>query len=331
MSGEPTSLCAIGLDLGGSGLKGGIVNSQGSLLRLKQVASPVHERPEQIAEVLAGLLNELAAEARAAGWKVVGGGVSSTLDVDPQSGRFLPPHFAHLQQWQGYPIIQALEEASGLPVLVENDGPMCAWGEYLVGAGRGSDSLVMVTLGSGVGGGAVLEGKRLPQTLGRAAYFGHLCIDQHGLECPCGRRGCWEMYVSATALERRAAEALAVHSQPTSLSGQPTARQIVAAARASDALANRLLQEHAAYLAIGLTDLANLFAPPLIVVGGGLSQAGELLLAPARQQMNAQRLPISRQIAVLPSQLPFEAGLLGAALLSLEKFGGVYVRDGHQP
>lgn len=331
MSGEPTSLCAIGLDLGGSGLKGGIVNRQGSLLRLKQVASPVHERPEQIAEVLAGLLNELAAEARAAGWTIVGAGVSSTLDVDPQSGCFLPPHFAHLQQWQGYPIGQALEKASGLPVLVENDGPMCAWGEYLAGAGRRSESLVMVTLGSGVGGGAVLEGKRLPETLGWAAYFGHLCIDQHGLECPCGRRGCWEMYVSATALERRAAEALAVPSQPTRLSGQPTAPQIVAAAQAGDALANRLLQEHAAYLAIGLTDLANLFAPPLIVVGGGLSQAGELLLAPARQQMNAQRLPIRDEIVVLPSQLPFEAGLLGAALLSLEKFGGVYVRDSHQP
>lgn len=330
MSSAQTSLCAVGLDLGGSGLKGGIVNSQGRLLQLKQVASPVHDRPEQIAEVLAGLLNALAEEARAAGWTLVGVGVSSTLDVDPHSGCFLPPHFAHLERWQGYPIAQALQQASSLPVLVENDGPMCAWGEYLVGAGRGTDSLVMVTLGSGVGGGAILEGNLLPETLGRAAYFGHLCIDQHGLDCPCGRRGCWEMYVSATALEKRAAEAVAAASQLSGLGKHPTARQIVAAAQAGDALANRLLQEHAAYLAIGLTDLANLFAPPLIVVGGGLSQAGELLLAPARQQMNTQRLPIRGEIAVLPSQLPFEAGLLGAALLSLERFGGVYVRDSIQ-
>jgi len=330
MSGERTSLCALGLDLGGSGLKGGIVNSEGNLLQLKQVPSPVHERPQQIAEVLADLLCALAAEARAAGWTVVGAGVSSTLDVDPHSGCFLPPHFAHLERWQGYPIAQALQEASGLPVLVENDGPMCAWGEYLVGAGKGYDSLVMVTLGSGVGGGVVLEGNRLAETLGRAAYFGHLCIDQDGLECPCGRRGCWEMYVSATALEQRAAVAVAWQSQPTRLGTQPTARQIVAAAQAGDPLASHLLQEQAAYLAIGLTDLANLFAPPLIVVGGGLSQAGELLLAPARQQMNAQRLPIRSEIAVLPSQWPFEAGLLGAALLALERFGGVNVRDSYQ-
>ena len=330
MSGEGSTLCALGLDLGGSGLKGGIVSGAGKLLHLKRVPSPVHERPEQIAAVLAELLGALAAEARAAGWTVVGAGVSSTLDVDPHSGCFLPPHFAHLQRWQGYPIAQALQEASDLPLLVENDGPMCAWGEYLVGAGKGYDSLVMVTLGSGVGGGVVLEGNRLPETLGRAAYFGHLCIDQNGLECPCGRRGCWEMYVSATALERRAAEAVAAAAHPTRLGSRPTARQIVAAAREGDALANRLLQEQASYLAIGLTDLANLFAPPLIVVGGGLSQAGELLLAPARRQMNAQRLPIRSEIALLPSQLPFEAGLLGAALLALERFGGVHVRDNHQ-
>ncbi len=200
-----------------------------------------------------------------------------------------------------------------------------------MGAGRGYESLVMVTLGSGVGGGVVLEGERLPDTLGRAAYFGHLCIDQNGLDCPCGRRGCWEMYVSATALEQRAAEAVAAAWRSTRLEKRPTARQIVAAAQEGDDLAIRLLREHAAYLAVGLTDLANLFAPPLIVIGGGLSLAGELLLAPARQQMNAQRLPIRTEIIVLPSQLPFEAGLLGAALLSLERFGGVHVRDNNQP
>ncbi|RCK76841.1 MAG: putative sugar kinase [Anaerolineae bacterium] len=331
MSGRQTSLCAIGLDLGGSGLKGGIVNQQGTLLKLKQVSSPVHARPQQIAEVLAGLLRALAEEARAEGWQLVGVGLSSTLDVDPQSGCFLPPHFAHLERWQGYPIAQYLQDAIGLPVLVENDGPMSAWGEYLRGAGRGYESLVMVTLGSGVGGGVVLEGERLPDTLGRAAYFGHLCIDQNGLDCPCGRRGCWEMYVSATALEQRAAEAVAAALHSTRLGKRPTARQIVAAAQEGDDLAIRLLREHAAYLAVGLTDLANLFAPPLIVIGGGLSLAGELLLAPARQQMNAQRLPIRTEIIVLPSQLPFEAGLLGAALLSLERFGGVHVRDNNQP
>lgn len=327
MGDQRIALCAIGLDLGGSGLKGGIVNSSGKLLKVKQVPSPVHSNPGQIAEALAAFLCTLATEAQAEGWQVIGAGVSSTLDVDPQTGCFLPPHFDHLEQWQGYPIAQHLQNALGLPVLVENDGPMCAWGEYLVGAGKGSESLVMVTLGSGVGGGVVLEGHRLPHTLGRAAYFGHLCIDQDGLECPCGRRGCWEMYVSATALEQRAAKVLESAQRPTRLDKQPTAQQVVAAAQEGDPLAQELLSDLAGYLAIGLTDLANLFAPPLIVVGGGLSQAGELLLAPARQQMNALRLPISPDIALVASQFPFEAGLLGAALLALERFGGVYVRN----
>ncbi|MCS7248972.1 MAG: ROK family protein [Anaerolineales bacterium] len=327
MRDERIALCAIGLDLGGSGLKGGIVDGAGKLLKVKQVPSPVHSHPEQIADALVTLLQALAEEANREGWQVVGAGVSSTLDVDPQTGCFLPPHFDHLQRWQGYPIAQYLESALSLPVLVENDGPMCAWGEYLVGAGKGYDSLVMVTLGSGVGGGVVLEGKRLPNTLGRAAYFGHLCIDLDGLICPCGRRGCWEMYVSATALERRAAEVVESEARPTHLGKQPTAQQVVAAAQDGDALATELLNELAGYLAVGLIDLANLFAPPLLVIGGGLSRAGELLLAPARQQMNALRLPICSEIALVASQLPFEAGLMGAALLALERFGGVYVRN----
>ncbi len=327
MGDKVASLCALGLDLGGSGLKGGVVSSTGKLLKLKRMPSPVHAHPDRIAEALAALLRTLATEALAEGWQVVGAGVSSTLDVDPQSGCFLPPHFAHLQPWQGYPIAQDLQDALGLPVLVENDGPMCAWGEYLVGAGKGFDSLVMVTLGSGVGGGAILEGNRLANTLGRASYFGHLCIDLDGLECPCGRRGCWEMYVSATALEQRAAEVLASKQLSPRLGMNPTAQQIVAAAQAGDEFALQLLDELAGYLAIGLTDLANLFAPPLIVVGGGLSLAGELILAPARQQMDDLRLPILPEIALVASQLPFEAGLIGAALLALERYGGVHVRD----
>jgi glucokinase len=315
----------LALDLGGSTLKGGIVDSLAQVRYRTRLVSPVHSQPSAVVEVLLQLLHHLQREAEQRHWLLVGAGVSSTLDVDPALGCFLPPHYQHLEGWEGFPIARSLQDGCGMPVLVENDGPISAWGEYLAGAGKGARSLLMVTLGSGVGGGAVLEGQRLPHTLGRASYFGHMCIDYDGLDCPCGRKGCWECYVSATALEAKAAQAVQKFPGSTCLSPKPSAQEVVSAAQQGDALAASLLAEHAAYLGIGLVDLANIFAPEIIVIGGGLSLAGEGLLAPARQHLNRERYPVAGEVKLVASQLPFEAGLLGAALLALERFGGVDV------
>ena len=139
---------------------------------------------------------------------VAGIGLSSTVDVDPVAGRFKFASYAHLEQWSGFAIREYLATTHGLPAWVENDGVAAAWGEYCAGAGRGFGSMVQVMLGTGIGGGAILDGQRLPGSVGTGAYFGHMSIAVDGLCCVCGQRGCWEMYASGVALERRAAEAL---------------------------------------------------------------------------------------------------------------------------
>jgi glucokinase len=313
-------VCTLGLDLGGTTLKGGILSTSGELVYSLQVESHLHTQPIWIADRMASVVEALKTEAAAQGLQVVGIGLSSTLDVDPEGGQFLQVQYPHLERWVGFPIASFLSERCSLPTLVENDGIAAAWGEYRAGAGEGSDSLLLVTLGTGIGGGVILEGQRLPDTLGSGAYFGHMSIQMDGLECPCGRRGCWEMYASARALEGRAARARSDWSSPTSLSTYPTGKEVIDAARQNDSLACQLLEEHSRLLGVGLVNLANLFNPHRIVVGGGLSLAGELILGPARQTLQSERLPLRGGLALLPARYPFEAGLIGAALLAWEKF-----------
>lgn len=312
--------CVLGLDLGGFNLKGGIISPQGERLYVEQVPSGLHTDPGGLLDRLVALTERLQRQARAKNLYPAGLGLSSTLDVDPDRGYFLPVHYDHLKIWEGVPIAEQLRARCDLPTLVENDGPAAAWGEYCAGAGLRQHSLLMVTLGSGVGGGAVLEGQRLRETLGSAAYFGHMTIHFEGPPCPCGRRGCWELYASATALEGRAAQ-VRRSIKETILSAAPSSDEIVRAARQGDALALQLLEEHGRYLGIGLVNLANLFNPGLIVIGGGLSLAGDVLLEPARRVLSAERLPMRGDLRVVPAKHPLDAGWIGAALLAWEKFG----------
>lgn len=315
----------IGLDLGGSSIKGGVLSDQNERLWVRQAPSEVHNRPQEILERTAALAQDLQAQARAHGLSVTAVGISSTLDVDPRQGRFLSAHYPYLKIWDDFPIADWLQQRLGVPVVVENDGPAAAWGEFRLGAGAGHSSMLMVTLGSGVGGGAVLEGQRLSETVGSAACFGHMSINLHGPRCPCGLRGCWELYVSATALERRAATARNRFHGQTRLQARPTGRQIVQAAEEGDELATRLLAEHGRYLGIGLVNLANLFNPGLIVIGGGLSLAGAHLLASAEEILQAQRLPLRGEIKLSLAQFPYDAGWIGAALLAGDFIGGFHV------
>jgi glucokinase len=306
----------LGIDLGGTHLKGGIVAPDGQLVFEVQTTSELHTQPEQVVDRLAALIQRLQAEARSRAHPLVGAGLASTLDVDADRGRFLPVHYPHLTRWNDFPIARHLSEQCGLAVCVENDGIAAAWGEYRAGAGLGTKSMLLVCLGTGIGGGAILEGRRLSESLGSAAFFGHMVINFDGPPCPCGRRGCWEMYASATALQQRAAHSIAIQRGDTSLYPEPSGKDLVEAARRGDSLAMSLFEEASGYLGIGLTNLANLFNPEVIIIGGGLSLAGELLLGPARRILNAQRLPLKGSPKLVPARHPLNAGLIGAALLA---------------
>jgi glucokinase len=313
----------LGLDLGGTSLKGGVVDAQGRVHCRCATASELHSHPERLLASLDDLITRLRAEAAGCNWTVAGIGLSSTIDVDPMKGRFKFASYGHLKQWADFPIRDHLQATYGLPALVENDGIAAAWGEYRAGAGRGCASMLQVMLGTGIGGGAVLDGQRLPGSVGSGACFGHMSIDLNGPRCVCGQRGCWELYASGAALEARAAQAVADQGT-TRLGPKPDGRTIATAAAEGDSLALALLAETGRYLGHGLVNLANLFNPEVIVLGGGLVKAGAPLLRPAQQILAERRLPLRPVLEVRTAQLGADSGVAGAALLMHETLQRVH-------
>lgn len=314
----------LGLDLGGTTIKGGLVAADGAVVYALQTASDLHSAPARVLEQLEELIEGLRTHASTQKTTINGIGLSSTIDTDPLAGRFKFANYAYLKPWVDFPIVAWLEERFGLPACVENDGVAAAWGEYRAGAGRGYASMLQVMLGTGIGGGAVLDGQRLPGSVGSGAAFGHMCVDINGPPCVCGHQGCLELYASGVALEQAAAQAVAAEPAATRLGPHPTGSEITMAACAGDLLAQRVLAAAGRYLGVGLVNLANLFNPEVIVIGGGPAQAGDYLLAPARAWLEQKRLRLRPIVEVREAQLGAHSGVVGAALLCNEMGGKRY-------
>ncbi len=308
--------CAIGLDLGQTALKAGIVDTQGSLIASDEIESNFLIHPELLPIEISSLIDKLLELSASKGLQIAGIGLSSTIDVDSRSGRFRFIHIDDLKEWEGFSIRDFLHSRTNLPVVVENDGVAAAWGEFSVGAGRGFRNMISITVGTGLGGGIILDGQRLPDSLGSAAYFGHMTINFEGPVCDrCGQRGCWELYASSTALVKRAGSAILNQGIASSLTGAPTGRDIVNAAKAGDPLALELLAEIGWYLGVGISNLVNIFNPEIVILGGGLVHAGDLLLDPVKTSMDTQRMKLRENIELRSAQLGAYSGVIGAALL----------------
>jgi len=223
------------------------------------------------------------------------------------------------------PVGPLLSEALGLPVRADNDATCAAWAEHQLGAAAGADTALLVTLGTGIGGGLVVDGLLVRGANGFAGEIGHMVVDDDGIPCPCGRRGCWERYASGSALDRQARELVADGGgrRLIELAGgdpaQVTGGQVTAAAAEGDADARQLLDRFADWFALGLANLIHAFDPSRCVIGGGLVGAGEVVLGPIRTALSEARLvaPEHRPtVEVVPAILGPEAGAIGAALLA---------------
>jgi glucokinase len=215
-----------------------------------------------------------------------------------------------------------LQERLAVPVTVDNDATCAAWGERELGAAQGLDDVILVTLGTGIGGGIVTDGSVERGTNGFAGEIGHMVVDPDGPKCPCGRRGCWERFASGSGLGRMAREAVHAGRAPRVLElagGDPEAvrgEHVTRAVAEGDADATELVNRFAWWLALGLANLTNIFDPQAFVLGGGLIRAGESLLAPTRATLR-ELLPSARpDVAVLPAALGERAGAVGAACLA---------------
>ncbi len=299
--------------MGGTNIKAGLVDGSGSVLCHRSVPTGAADGPEAVVERIARLCSSLAGEADGG---VAAVGVGAPGPLDHEEGIVI--HAPNLPGWDGLPLKKMLERRLGLEVHIENDANAAALAEFWVGWAAGAEDLVCITLGTGLGGG-VLCGGRLLRGRGFGAELGHMKIQPLGRRCGCGGRGCWEAYVSATAVCRRYTELSPVFREGSAGDGgRIECREVFELAAGGDETARLVLDEFCMMLGIGLGSLLNLFNPSAVVLAGGVTKAGrEAFLERALAWAKSAAMPaVWEGTRFGLSELPDAAGVIGAAAVA---------------
>ncbi|MCX2968734.1 MULTISPECIES: ROK family glucokinase [Streptomyces] len=309
----------VGIDIGGTKVMAGVVDADGVVLEKVRAETPDKSKsPKVVEDVITELVLDLSDRHDV---HAVGIGAAGWVDAD-RSRVLFAPHLA----WRDEPLRAALQERLAVPVMVDNDANTAAWGEWRFGAGRGEDHLVMITLGTGIGGAILEDGRVKRGRYGVAGEFGHMQVVPAGHRCPCGNRGCWEQYSSGNALVREARE-LAATDSPVAYHlidrvggeiGEVTGPLITDLAREGDAMCIELLGEIGGWLGLGIANLAAALDPSCFVIGGGVSEADELLIDPARESFRRHLTGrgYRPEARIVRAELGPEAGMVGAADLA---------------
>jgi len=313
---------AIGIDIGGTKVAGGLVDVDGNITHRARRDTPHRSKsPSVVEDTIVEVVDELLQIVGSGTVAAVGIGAAGFVAADRATVVFAP----HLS-WRHEPLQEALQKRIAMPIFVDNDANAAAWAEWKFGAAQGETHLMMITLGTGIGGGILINGEVQRGRFGIAGEFGHMQIVPGGHRCECGNRGCWEQYASGNALVREARSLFSANSPIASdlfdraegVPGNLTGPLITQAARDGDPTARELLAEIGNWLGLGIANLAAAFDPGIFVIGGGMSAAGDLLLASARETFKRQLTgrgyrPEARIVAAL---LGNDAGLIGAADLA---------------
>jgi glucokinase len=309
---------AIGVDVGGTKVAGLLVGETGEVITGEERTTPaddVDATMETIYEVVASL--------RSSG-EPVGIGVGAAGMVDFAAGAM---RWAPNLAWSEVPIRDLVRERTGLPCIVDNDANAAAWAEFRFGAAIGARHVLTVTVGTGIGGGIIADGRLFRGAHGFAAEIGHFIVEPDGPPCGCGNRGCWEQVASGQALDRLGREAAEANGAGAIArlagGGEVTGRHVSRAAREGDSVAARIMAEVGRRLGEGIAGLVNVLDPELVVVGGGVADEGDLILEPAQRAfVGAVEAPEHRpEVPLVAASLGNDAGAIGAAALALELSG----------
>jgi glucokinase len=307
----------LGVDIGGTDIKLGLVDREGSMRESGKISTRAAEGPEAAAARVRRWLDD---RDRGAG-TIVAAGVDCAGLIDGERG-FL--HVSpNLAGWKSVPLRDIFERALGVPAVIENDANAAAYGEWARGAGRGLASFVCLTLGTGVGGGIVIDGALYRGSSGFAGEIGHTVIAADGPPCACGNRGCLEALIGAKGIVERAGQMLREAGVPGSPWGDPpTVEAMSRAAGAGDPIAIAAFAETGRYLGIALTNVVHILAPEAIAIGGGVAGAGDLILEPARATVRACVMDEAMaSVRIVPAELGNGASFVGVSLLALERLG----------
>lgn len=314
---------AIGIDIGGTKMAGALVDDTGVILKELKIPSPIDDSDQMIGAI-GSLISKLGE-----GEQVVAVGVAAAGFMS--ADREIMYHSPNIAAWRNEPLKKRIETQTPLPVMLENDANAAGWAEYRFGAGAGSKSMIMLTIGTGVGGAIISDGVLLKGGFGIGAELGHAVLFPGGKECGCGQKGCVESYCSGTALLKAARE-LAASNEPKAVklkelmldTGELSGEQLYQAILENDEGANELITElgHNLGTAIGSIYLP-LLDPELVVIGGGVSAVGERLLNPIRASFE-KSIPAKGyrpELTITKAKFLNQAGLIGAADLARHSFG----------
>lgn len=306
----------IGIDLGGTNIAVGIVNEEGRIVASDTTPTLAEREYPEIVADMAMVCKRAAESAKIAMSEIKAIGIGSPGSIDSENGVVL---YANNLRFDCAPIAEELRKHIDVPVHIENDANAAAFGEYFEN-GKGMDDFVFVTLGTGVGGGIIIDKKLYKGCNGIGGELGHMTLVHGGKMCSCGNPGCWEAYASVTALIEQTKEAIKKH--PESLMkkladerGEVNGRTSFDAAHEGDAAAMEVVQKYAEYVGSGLVSIINIFQPEKIVVGGGISRQGEFLMAPIREYCKKYGYNKKLKVTEIGAATLFnDAGIIGAAM-----------------
>lgn len=308
----------IGIDLGGTNIAVGLVDKDGKIIKSSSCPTQAPRPYQEIVKDMAELCFEVTREGGFDISDIEGIGIGSPGTIDHKNGVVV---YSNNLRWDNVPVVEELKKYIDVPIALENDANAAAYGEYYINGG-GADSFVAVTLGTGVGGGVIIDKKIYRGFNGAGAELGHTVMVYNGEPCSCGTNGCWEAYASVTALIRQTAKAIeenpdSIMAREAAEMGKISGRTAFDAAKAGDPAAQKVVDQYIEYVACGVTNMINIFQPEVLVIGGGISKEGDYLLNPIKEYVNKKSYCRTIQQTELKiATLMNDAGIIGAALAS---------------
>lgn len=309
----------IGIDLGGTNIVAGVVDEEYNIITKASTKTNCPRPEKEIADDMARMALEAVKNANLTIDQIEWIGVGTPGIANSETGII---EYSNNLGFKNTPMVKYIQETIDKPVFIENDANAAAYGEFVAGAAKGAKNAVCITLGTGVGGGIIIDGKIYSGSNFAGAEIGHTVIEVDGAQCSCGRKGCFEAYSSATGLIRMTKEAIAEHpdcimAQSEKEKGKVTARTSFDCMRAGDKYAKAVVDKYIKYLAAGITNTINIFQPDILCIGGGVCNEGDPLLLPMKElvakEVYTRNSPKNTEIVI--AKLGNDAGIIGAAFL----------------
>ncbi|MFC1913271.1 ROK family protein [Chloroflexota bacterium] len=324
---EKNGLPLLAVDLGGTKILATLISAEGKILARKKTLTLANAGAQPVINRMLTTIDQLLSQENISPSRLDSISIAAAGTIDMDSGVVtLSPQ---IPGWRNIPLRDIVQKKYGIPTFLINDASAAALSEHRLGAGKGINNLIYITLSTGIGGGIIIDDKLYLGANGGAGELGHITIDANGARCTCGNIGCWQMLASGTAVADEAArrigqgEGSSLCENTDGMMGKITAEKVEMAARGGDSLAREVISRAAIHLGVGMVNLIHLFNPAMIIVGGGMSKMSDLLLQPAREVIRERAHRLSAQaVQIVTSQLGADAGVLGAAVFARQQGNG---------